>query len=71
MLKYILTWDVLIFIRSYADDEKVKAVLSRGSGILRSMVEANSYIIVDENQEGISKDEIVDVVFFESMNWSK
>lgn len=59
------------FIRSYADDEKVKAVLSRGSGILRSMVEANSYIIVDENQEGISKDEIVDVVFFESMNWSK
>jgi len=59
------------FIRSFADDEKVKAILSRGSGIIRSMIEANSYIIVDENQEGISKGDTVNVVFFESMNWNK
>jgi len=58
------------YIRTFADNEKVRYVLNRGSGIIRSMVEANSYIIVDENQEGIAKDDIVDVVFFESMNWN-
>jgi len=59
------------YIRTFADNEKVRYVLNRGSGIIRSMVEANSYIIVDENQEGIVKDDIVDIVFFESMNWNK
>ena len=59
------------YIRTFADNEKVRYVLNRGSGIIRSMVEANSYIIVDENQEGIVKDDIVDVMFFESMNWNK
>ncbi len=58
------------YIRTYADDEKVEYVLNRGSGIIRSMVEANSYIIVDENQEGITKGDIVEVIFFESMNWN-
>lgn len=57
------------YIRTFADDEKARYVLNRGSGIIRSMVEANSYIIVDENQEGIAKGDIVEVVFFESMNW--
>jgi molybdopterin molybdotransferase len=59
------------YIRSFADDKKVQAVLNRGSGIIRSMVEANSYIIVDENHEGISKGDIVDVIFFDTMNWNK
>lgn len=59
------------FIRSHADYKTVKAVLSRGSGVIRSMVEANCYIIIDENQEGISKGDLIDVVFFESMNWNK
>lgn len=59
------------YIRAFADDNKVKSILSRGSGIIRSMVEANGYIIIDENQEGIAKGDIVDVVFFEAMNWNK
>lgn len=59
------------FVRAYADEEKVKYVLNRGSGIIRSMVEANSYIIIDENQEGIAKGDLVDVVFFDLMNFNR
>lgn len=59
------------YIRAFADDEKVRSILSRGSGIIRSMVEANGYIIIDENQEGIAKGDIINVVFFEAMNWNK
>jgi molybdopterin molybdotransferase len=57
------------FIRAVSDDEHAKHVLNRGSGIIRSMVEANSYIIIDENDEGYQKDDIVDVVFFDSLLW--
>ena len=57
------------FIRAVADDEHAKHVLNRGSGIIRSMVEANSYIIIDENDEGYQKGDIVDVVMFDSLLW--
>ena len=57
------------FIRAVSDDEYAKHVLNRGSGIIRSMVEANSYIIIDENDEGYQKEDIVDVVFFDSLLW--
>ena len=57
------------FIRAVSDDECAKHVLNRGSGIIRSMVEANSYIIINENDEGYQKDDIVDVVFFDSLLW--
>ena len=57
------------FIRAVSDDEHAKHVLNRGSGIIRSMVEANSYIIIDENDEGYQKGDIVDVVFFDSLLW--
>ena len=57
------------FIRAVADDEYAKHVLNRGSGIIRSMVEANSYIIIDENDEGYQKNDLVDVVFFDSLLW--
>lgn len=57
------------FIRAVGDDDTVKHVLNRGSGIIRSMVEANSYIIIGENDEGYQRDDIVDVVFFNSMTW--
>ena len=57
------------FIRAVSDDEHAKHVLNRGSGIIRSMVEANSYIIIDENDEGYQKDDIIDVVFFDSLLW--
>ena len=57
------------FIRSVTDEKYTKHVLNRGSGIIRSMVEANSYIIIDENDEGYQKNDIVDVVFFDSLLW--
>ena len=57
------------FIRAVSDDEHAKHVLNRGSGIIRSMVEANSYIIIDENDEGYQKGDMVDVVFFNSLLW--
>ena len=57
------------FIRAVSDDEFSKHVLNRGSGIIRSMVEANSYIIIGENDEGYQKNDIIDVVFFNSLLW--
>jgi molybdopterin molybdotransferase len=57
------------FIRAVSDDAHAKHVLNRGSGIIRSMVEANSYIIIDENDEGYQKDDMVDVVMFDSLLW--
>ena len=57
------------FIRAVTDDMHAKHVLNRGSGIIRSMVEANSYIIIDENDEGYQKNDIVDVVLFDSLLW--
>lgn len=57
------------FVRAFADDNKVHHILNRGSGIIRSMVEANSYIIINENQEGIEKGDMVDLIFFNDMAW--
>ena len=57
------------FIRAFSDDENARHILNRGSGIIRSMVEANSYIIIDENDEGYQKGDMVDVVFFDSLLW--
>ncbi|MGL6298019.1 MAG: molybdopterin molybdotransferase MoeA [Methanobacteriaceae archaeon] len=59
------------YIRANAGENEVKYILNRGSGIIRSMVEANSYIIIEENQEGVAKGETVDVLFFENMNFNK
>ena len=57
------------FIRATSDNEHAKHVLNRGSGIIRSMVEANSDIIIDENDEGYQKGDMVEVVFFNSLLW--
>ena len=57
------------FIRAFSDDDYARHILNRGSGIIRSMVEANSYIIIDENDEGYQKGDTVDVVFFDSLLW--
>ena len=57
------------FIRGVCDDNHARHVLNRGSGIIRSMVEANSYIIIDENDEGYQKNDLVNIVFFNSLLW--
>lgn len=54
------------FVRGIADDKYVTPILSKGSGIIRSMVKANCYIVVDENVEGIYKGEECDVILFNS-----
>jgi molybdopterin molybdotransferase len=59
------------YVRTFSDDKYTKYILNRGSGVIRSMVEANSYVIIDENQEGVAKGDLVDVLFFEKMNWNK
>ncbi|WP_409200205.1 gephyrin-like molybdotransferase Glp [Methanobrevibacter sp. DSM 116169] len=59
------------YIRAVSDDESTHHVLNRGSGIIRSMVEANSYIIIDENDEGIDEQDEVDILFFDSMNFNR
>lgn len=58
------------FIRTHADNNNARHILNRGSGIIRSMVEANSYIIIGENNEGVEKGDMVDIVFFDSFNWN-
>ncbi len=57
------------FIRAFSDDDYARHILNRGSGIIRSMVEANSYIIIDENDEGYQKGDLINVVFFNSLLW--
>ena len=68
MLKIPSTLGRTDFIRTYSDHFHAKHVLNRGSGIIRSMVEANSYIIIDENNEGVEKGDMVDVVLFNTLN---
>lgn len=70
MLKIPSTLGRVDFIRTYSDNTNARHILNRGSGIIRSMVEANSYIIIDENNEGINKGDMVDVVLFDSINWN-
>ena len=57
------------FIRAFSDEKYARHILNRGSGIIRSMVDANSYIIIDENDEGYQKGDIINVVFFNSLLW--
>ncbi len=57
------------FVRAFSDDKYARHILNRGSGIIRSMIDANSYIIIDENNEGCQKDDLVNVVYFNLMSW--
>lgn len=56
-------------IKAYSDDDNLIQVLKRGSGMVQSMVRANSYIFIGENQNDIEKDDIVDVIFFKDISW--
>lgn len=54
------------YIRAHADDEEVTAILSRGSGVMRSMVDSNCYIFIEEDLEGIKEGEECLVLLFDS-----
>lgn len=56
------------YLRVYSSYDSVEKVFNRGSGIVRSMVLSNAYLIIDENLEGIAKGDIAKVLFFENMN---
>jgi molybdopterin molybdotransferase len=54
------------YIRAFAGDEEVTAILSRGSGVIRSMVDSNSYIFIEENDEGLKEGDECKVILFDS-----
>jgi molybdopterin molybdotransferase len=54
------------YIRAKTNGYEVKPLKIKGSGIIRSMVESNSYIIIEENLEGIMEGEMCDVLLYNS-----
>lgn len=55
------------YIRSKTENRNVKPLKIKGSGIIRSMVESDSYIIIEENIEGIGKGEECNVLTYDSL----
>jgi molybdopterin molybdotransferase len=55
------------YIRAETDGTMVKPLKIKGSGIIRSMVQSNSYIIIEENLEGIGKGEECNVLLYDSL----
>jgi molybdopterin molybdotransferase len=55
------------YIRAKTDGNSVIPLKIKGSGIIRSMVESNAYIIIEENLEGISKGEECNVLSYDSL----
>ena len=55
------------YIRAVTDGETVKPLKIKGSGIIRSMIESNCYIIVEENVEGLEEGEECEVLLYDSL----
>jgi molybdopterin molybdotransferase len=55
------------YIRAKTDGDMVRPLKIKGSGIIRSMVESDSYIIIEENLEGIGKGEVCNVLLYDSL----
>lgn len=55
------------YIRARIEGNVVRPLKTKGSGIIRSMVESDSYIIVPENQEGIGEGEECVVLPYQSL----
>jgi len=55
------------YIRAKTDGNLVTPLKIKGSGIIRSMVESDSYIIIEENLEGIGEGEKCDVLLYDSL----
>jgi molybdopterin molybdotransferase len=54
------------FVRGKTDGDMVNPVMTKGSGVIRSMVESDSYIIIEENLEGIEKGKECEVLLYDS-----
>lgn len=55
------------YIRAKIEGDMTHPLKIKGSGIIRSMVESDSYIIIPENQEGIAKGEECQVLPYQSL----
>lgn len=55
------------YIRAKTDGEFVKPLKIKGSGIIRSMVESDCYVVIEENLEGIGEGEKCDVLLYDSL----
>lgn len=55
------------YIRAKTHGNNAHPLKIKGSGIIRSMVESNSYIIIEENVEGIGKGEECNVLTYDSL----
>lgn len=54
-------------IRAKADNKTVKPLKIKGSGIIRSMVESNCYVVIEENLEGVEEGEECEVLLYDSL----
>jgi molybdopterin molybdotransferase len=55
------------YIRAKTVGDKVKPLKIKDSGIIRSMVESDSYIVIEENLEGVMEGEMCDVLLYNSL----
>ena len=55
------------YIRAKTDENHVYPLKIKGSGIIRSMVESDSYIIIEENLEGIGEGEECKVLLYDAL----
>lgn len=55
------------YIRAKTDGKTVNPLKISGSGIIRSMVESDSYVLIEENLEGLEKGEECKVVIYDSL----
>lgn len=56
------------YIRGRVDGEEVTPLNIKGSTVIRSMVESNCYIVIEENVEGVAEGEECDVLLYDSMD---
>ncbi len=55
------------YVRAKTDGALVNPLKIEGSGIIRSMVESDCYILIEENVEGINEGEDSDVILYDSL----
>ena len=55
------------YIRAKTDGSNVRPLKIKGSGIIRSMVESDSYIVIEENLEGIGEGEECNVLIYDAL----
>ena len=55
------------YVRAKTDGDLVHPLKIEGSGIIRSMVDSDCYVIIEENVEGINKGEDCNVILYDSL----